>query len=71
MFYPNLTPQIWGVRKNKFDPIIYYLRMEEKRKPLLIIPLSVRPEYLKWLSLLVDLGSSLGGARPKAGVLDE
>lgn len=28
------------------------------------------PEYLKWLNLLVAPGSSLGGARPKAGVLD-
>lgn len=28
-------------------------------------------EYLKWLSLLVAPGSSLGGARPKAGVTDE
>jgi serine/threonine-protein kinase HipA len=29
------------------------------------------PDYMKWLSLLVDPGSSLGGARPKAGVIDE
>jgi serine/threonine-protein kinase HipA len=29
------------------------------------------PQYSQWLSLLVDHGSSLGGARPKAGVLDE
>ena len=29
------------------------------------------PEYLKWLFMLVDPGSSLGGARPKASVLDE
>ncbi len=29
------------------------------------------PEYLKWLALLIAPGSSLGGARPKAGVLDE
>ena len=28
------------------------------------------PEYLKWLNMLIDPGSSLGGARPKAGVLD-
>jgi len=28
------------------------------------------PEYLKWLSMLVNPGSSLGGARPKAGVID-
>ena len=28
------------------------------------------PEYLKWLSMLVAPGSSLGGARPKASVLD-
>jgi serine/threonine-protein kinase HipA len=27
-------------------------------------------EYLKWLSLLIAPGSSLGGARPKASVLD-
>ncbi|MBS2101304.1 type II toxin-antitoxin system HipA family toxin, partial [Carboxylicivirga linearis] len=29
------------------------------------------PDYLKWLSMLVAPGASLGGARPKAGVLDE
>lgn len=29
------------------------------------------PEYSKWLSMLIDPGSSLGGARPKASVLDE
>jgi serine/threonine-protein kinase HipA len=29
------------------------------------------PQYLKWLSMLVDPGSSLGGARPKASVIDE
>ncbi len=28
------------------------------------------PEYLKWLKLLIVPGSSLGGARPKSGVLD-
>ena len=28
------------------------------------------PEYLHWLSMLVAPGSSLGGARPKASVLD-
>ena len=28
------------------------------------------PEYMKWLSMLVAPGSSLGGARPKASVLD-
>ena len=28
------------------------------------------PEYLKWISLLIAPGSSLGGARPKASVLD-
>ena len=28
------------------------------------------PDYLKWLMLLVAPGSSLGGARPKASVLD-
>ena len=28
------------------------------------------PDYLKWVSMLVDPGSSLGGARPKASVLD-
>lgn len=28
------------------------------------------PDYLKWLSMLVAPGSSLGGARPKASVLD-
>ena len=27
--------------------------------------------YAKWLSVLIDPGSSLGGARPKASVLDE
>ncbi len=29
------------------------------------------PQYLHWLSMLVDPGSSLGGARPKAGVADK
>jgi serine/threonine-protein kinase HipA len=29
------------------------------------------PEYAHWLSVLIDPGSSLGGARPKASVLDE
>ena len=29
------------------------------------------PEYAQWLNLLVDPGSSLGGARPKASVTDE
>nr|WP_320118462.1 HipA domain-containing protein [uncultured Marinifilum sp.] len=28
------------------------------------------PEYIKWLNMLVAPGSSLGGARPKAGILD-
>jgi len=28
------------------------------------------PEYIKWLMMLVNPGSSLGGARPKAGVID-
>jgi serine/threonine-protein kinase HipA len=28
------------------------------------------PQYLTWLNMLVAPGSSLGGARPKAGVLD-
>lgn len=28
------------------------------------------PEYLKWLNILIAPGSSLGGARPKASVLD-
>lgn len=29
------------------------------------------PEYLKWLNLLIAPGSSLGGARPKASVVDK
>ncbi len=29
------------------------------------------PEYLKWLQMLVDPGSSLGGARPKASIVDD
>lgn len=29
------------------------------------------PDYLKWLSMLMSPGSSLGGARPKASVRDE
>ena len=28
------------------------------------------PEYVKWINMLMAPGSSLGGARPKAGVLD-
>ncbi len=29
------------------------------------------PEYLKWLTMLVNPGSSLGGSRPKASVIDD
>ncbi|MBU3715209.1 MAG: HipA domain-containing protein [Ferruginibacter sp.] len=29
------------------------------------------PEYARWLTVLIDPGSSLGGARPKASVIDE
>jgi len=29
------------------------------------------PQYTKWLGMLLDPGASLGGARPKASVLDE
>ena len=29
------------------------------------------PEYIKWLNMLIAPGSSLGGARPKASVIDE
>lgn len=29
------------------------------------------PDYLKWLGMLVAPGSSLGGARPKASIVDE
>ncbi len=29
------------------------------------------PEYLKWLNMLIAPGSSLGGARPKASIVDE
>lgn len=32
--------------------------------------ISKDPDYLKWLNLLIAPGSSLGGARPKANVLD-
>lgn len=28
------------------------------------------PEYMKWLNILINPGSSLGGARPKASVVD-
>jgi hypothetical protein len=31
---------------------------------------SSNPEYLKWINLLIAPGSSLGGARPKASVVD-
>ena len=30
-----------------------------------------QPDYLHWISQLINPGSSLGGARPKAGVLDD
>ena len=33
--------------------------------------ISEDPMYMKWLNLLIAPGSSLGGARPKASVLDE
>lgn len=39
------------------------LRLEEE-------DVSDDPEYLRWLNMLVAPGSSLGGARPKASVLD-
>ena len=29
------------------------------------------PEYIKWLSMLIAPGASLGGARPKASIIDE
>ena len=29
------------------------------------------PDYKKWLEMLITPGSSLGGARPKAGILDD
>jgi serine/threonine-protein kinase HipA len=29
------------------------------------------PDYLKWLNILISPGSSLGGARPKASVVDD
>jgi serine/threonine-protein kinase HipA len=29
------------------------------------------PEYIQWLNILIAPGSSLGGARPKANILDE
>ncbi|MCK5846954.1 MAG: HipA domain-containing protein [Bacteroidales bacterium] len=29
-----------------------------------------RPDYLKWLDMLIAPGSSLGGARPKASIID-
>lgn len=29
------------------------------------------PDYLKWLNILVTPGASLGGARPKASIVDE
>jgi len=29
------------------------------------------PEYLRWLNILINPGSSLGGARPKASVVDD
>lgn len=28
-------------------------------------------EYIKWLNMLISPGSSLGGARPKANVVDD
>lgn len=30
-----------------------------------------KPDYSKWLNMLIHPGSSLGGARPKSGVVDE
>ena len=40
------------------------LRLEED-------DVSKDPEYIKWLNMLVAPGSSLGGARPKASVVDD
>lgn len=39
------------------------LRLEEEDA-------SKNPKYLKWLNMLVSPGSSLGGARPKASIID-
>lgn len=33
--------------------------------------INTSPDYSKWLNMLISPGSSLGGARPKASVLDE
>ncbi|MDP4535856.1 type II toxin-antitoxin system HipA family toxin [Alkalimonas collagenimarina] len=33
--------------------------------------INTTPEYTKWLNMLISPGSSLGGARPKASVIDE
>ncbi|MFI3261360.1 MAG: HipA domain-containing protein [Rikenellaceae bacterium] len=30
-----------------------------------------KPEYIRWLNMLISPGSSLGGARPKANVVDD
>lgn len=33
--------------------------------------INTSPDYSKWLNMLISPGSSLGGARPKASVVDE
>jgi serine/threonine-protein kinase HipA len=40
------------------------LRLEEENA-------TENPDYLKWLNILISPGSSLGGARPKASVVDD
>lgn len=40
------------------------LRLEDEN-------ISKDPDYLKWLNMLVAPGASLGGARPKASIVDE
>jgi serine/threonine-protein kinase HipA len=74
-----------GALRFKRDPDGEFLDNEDKLSAPLISSLrdlehaamkvessdSGDPEYLKWLYMLMSPGSSLGGARPKASVIDE
>ena len=52
-------------------PAISSLRELEHAAQQIELSDSDDPEYLKWLYMLMSPGSSLGGARPKASVVDE
>ena len=52
-------------------PLSSLRELEQAARQVEINDDSDDPEYLKWLYMLMSPGSSLGGARPKAGAIDE